>query len=73
MCIGDVAGHSGEAKEGVCREGDVFNEEAIRPVVPWRKVMLGDEEIGIECELTSFVLDLDLEAEQSMTTINESV
>ena len=35
--------------------------------------MLGDEEIGIECELTSFVLDLDLEAEQSTMSINESV
>ena len=73
MCIGDVTGHSGEAKEGVCREGDVFNEEAIRPVVPWWKVMLGDEEIGKEYELTSFVLDLDLEAEQSTMSINECV
>ena len=38
MCIGDVAGHSGEAKEGVCREGDIFNEEAIGPVVPCLKL-----------------------------------
>jgi hypothetical protein len=72
VCIRDVAGHCGEAKEGVCREGDVFNEEAIGPVVPWREVMLDDEEIGKEYELTSFVLDFDLEEEQS-TTINEGV
>ena len=37
------------------------------------EVMLGDEEIGKENKLTSFVLDLDLEVEQSAMSINESV
>jgi len=32
-----------------------------------------DDEIGKEYELTSFVLDLDLEAKQSTMTINECV
>ena len=35
--------------------------------------MLGDEEIGKEYKLTSFVLDLDLKAEKSTKTINECV
>jgi hypothetical protein len=46
MCIGDVAGHSGQGKEGACRKGDIFNEEVI----------------GKEYELASFVLDLEQSA-----------